>query len=151
MSETATGLMGEYIAAATVLQFGFKVSLAQQDKVDAVFWDDANDFYRVQVKTASLSAERGNRAPVYHFQLGHGCKTKHLPTEEDYDLLCLVGAEHRRTLWMPIWSVRQYTKRVQAKLLDEAEAERASFFKAIETVRQVRDGRREAQRRTNLR
>lgn len=151
MSETATGLMGEFFAVGAILQFGFKVSLAQQDRVDAVFWDDTNDFYRVQVKTANLSAERGNRAPVYHFQFGHGCKAKHLPTEEDYDLLCLVGAEHRRTLWMPVWNVRQYSKRMQAKLFDESEAERASFFKAIETVRQVRDGRRQAQRRTNLR
>ena len=37
ISHTATGLMGEYVAAAAILQFGFKVSLAQQDKVDAVF------------------------------------------------------------------------------------------------------------------
>jgi len=138
MSETATGLMGEYIAAATVLQFGFKVSLAQQDKVDAVFWDDANEFYRVQVKTSHLVKNERNRSPVYHFQLGSGSKAKHLPSEEDFDLLCFVGAEHRRTLWMPVWSVRQYTKRVQAKLLNEAEAERASFFKAIEIVREMR-------------
>ena len=133
--------MGEYVAAAAILQFGggtLSVSMAQQNKVDLVFWDEQNEFYRVQVKTANLEKKRLNRSPVYHFQLGSGCKAKHLPSEEDYDLLCLVGAKHRRTVWMPIWSVRQYTKRVSPKLFDEAEAERASFFKAIEIVREMR-------------
>lgn len=138
ISHTAIGLMGEYVAASAALQFGFRVSMAQQDRVDLVCWSDDNEFYRVQVKTSHLVKNERNRSPVYHFQLGSGCKAKHLPCEKDYDLLCLVGAEHRRTLWMPVWSVRQYTKRVQAKLLDEAEAERASFFKAIEIVREMR-------------
>lgn len=138
ISHTATGLMGEYVAASAVLQFGYRVSMAQQDKVDLVCWGDDNEFYRVQVKTSHLVKNERRRSPVYHFQLSSGCKTKHLPSEEDYDLLCLVGAEHRRTLWVPIWSVRQYTKRVSAKLFDEAEAERASFFKAIEIVREMR-------------
>lgn len=138
MSTTTTGLMGEYVAAAAILQFGFRVSMAQQDRVDLVCWSDDNEFYRVQVKTSHLVKNERNRSPVYHFQLGSGSKAKHLPSEEDFDLLCFVGAEHRRTLWMPVWSVRQYTKRVQAKLLDEAEAERASFFRAIEIVREMR-------------
>ncbi len=141
MSETTTGLMGEYVAAAAILQFGggtLSVSMAQQNKVDLVFWDEQNEFYRVQVKTANLEKKRLNRSPVYQFQLGTGGKTKHLPSEEDYDLLCLVGAKHRRTVWLPPSSVRQYTKRVQAKLFDEAEAERASFFKALEIVREMR-------------
>lgn len=138
ISHTATGLMGEYIAAAAVLQFGFRVSMAQQDKVDLVCWSDDNEFYRVQVKTSHLVTKDRRRSPVYHFQLGSGCKTKRLPSETDYDLLCFVGAEHRRTLWMPVRSVQQYTKRVSPKLFDAPEAERASFFKAIEIVREVR-------------
>ena len=138
ISHTAIGLMGEYIAAAAVLQFGFRVSMAQQDRVDLVCWSDENEFYRVQVKTSHLVAKERRRSPVYHFQLGSGCKTKHLPDEKDYDLLCLVGAEHRRTLWMPTRSVQQYTKRVSPKLFDAPEAERASFFKAIEILREVR-------------
>lgn len=138
ISHTAIGLMGEYIAAAAVLQFGFRVSMAQQDRVDLVCWSDENEFYRVQVKTSHLVTKDRRRSPVYHFQLGSGCKTKHLPSEKDYDLLCLVGAEHRRTLWMPTRSVRQYTKRVSPKLFDAPEAERASFFKAIEILREVR-------------
>ena len=138
ISHTAIGLMGEYIAAAAVLQFGFRVSMTQQDRVDLVCWSDENEFYRVQVKTSHLVTKDRRRSPVYHFQLGSGCKTKHLPDEKDYDLLCLVGAEHRRTLWMPVRSVQQYTKRVSPKLFDAPEAERASFFKSIEILREVK-------------
>lgn len=138
ISHTATGLMGEYIAAAAVLHFGFRVSMAQQDKVDLVCWSDENEFFRVQVKTSHLVTKDRRRSPVYHFQLGSGCKTKHLPDEKDYDLLCLVGAEHRRTLWLPVRSVQQYTKRVSPKLFDAPETERASFFKAIEILREVK-------------
>ena len=143
ISQTATGLMGEYLAASAVLQFGYRVSMAQQDKVDLVCWGDDNEFFRVQVKTSHLVKNERRRSPVYHFQLGSGCKTKHLPSETDYDILCLVGAEHRRTLWLPVWSLRQYTKRVSPKLFDEAEAERASFIKAIEIVKEMRYGQRQ--------
>jgi len=40
IGETTTGLVAEYIAAAAVLEQGWRVSLAQQDKVDLVAWRD---------------------------------------------------------------------------------------------------------------
>jgi hypothetical protein len=91
MSETTIGLIGEYLAAAAILGLGWRVSMAQQDRVDLVAWNETHDFIRVQAKTANLLGDKDGRSPRHHFQMGHGCKTKHLPKPSDYDVLCLVS------------------------------------------------------------
>lgn len=134
MSATTTGLIGEYIAAGVVLSLGWRVSLCQQDKVDLVAWK-SDEFIRIQVKTAKLSSEAQFRNPVYHFQMGHGRKNKFIGTVADYDILCLVGYQHRKALFMPVTEVLQYSKRMSAKLFDAPKAELHSFNKALAAVR----------------
>lgn len=136
MSETTTGLIGEYIAAAAILAQGWRVSMAQQDRVDMVAWN-GQEFLRVQAKTASLLGNKDGRSPRHHFQLGHGCKAKHLPTKDDYDVLCLVSPNARRVLFMPVTSVRQYSMRLQASRFTEA-AETDSWDKAVDHVLEMR-------------
>ena len=137
MSETTTGLVGEYIAAAAILSLGWRVSMAQQDRVDLVAWRDNEIFIRVQAKAANLLGYKDGRSPRHHFQLGHGCKTKHLPTKDDYDVLCLVSPNARRVLFMPVTSIRQYTLRVQPSRFTP-EAETDSWDKAVAVVMETR-------------
>ena len=134
---TTTGLIGEYIAAAVVLSLGWRVSLAQQDKVDLVAWKD-DEYIRIQVKTAKMSTYEARRSPSYHFQLASGCKNKVLPSERDYDILCCVGFDHRKALFLPIQQLHQKTKRMSPQLFDAPKAELHSFNKALATVRAAR-------------
>jgi len=136
MSETTTGLIGEYIAAAAILGLGWRVSMAQQDRVDMVAWQN-DTFIRVQAKTASLLSAADGRSPRHHFQLGHGCKTKHLPKPSDYDVLCLVSPNARRVLFMPVTSIRQRSMRLPpSRFTPEAEAD--SWAKAVDVILEMR-------------
>jgi len=136
LNETTTGLIGEYIAAAAILGLGWRVSMAQQDRVDMVAWY-GKEFLRVQAKTASLLGNQDGRSPRHHFNLGHGCKTKHLPTKDDYDVLCLVSPNARRCLFLPVTSVRQYSMRLPASRFTEA-AETDSWDKTVDHVLEMR-------------
>lgn len=137
MSETTTGLIGEYIAAAAILAQGWRVSMAQQDRVDMVAWN-GQEFLRVQAKAANLLGNKDGRSPRHHFQLGHGCKAKHLPTKDDYDVLCLVSPNSRRCLFMPVTSVRQYSLRLPASRFESPDVEAESWAKAIAVVMETR-------------
>lgn len=136
MSETTTGLIGEFLAAAAILAQGWRVSLAQQDKIDMVAWDGQN-WVRVQAKAASLLGDKDGRSPRHHFNLGHGSKKKKLPTKDDYDVLCLVSPNARRCLFMPITAVRQYSLRLRESVFT-AEAEADSWAKTIDTILEMR-------------
>ena len=138
MSETTTGLIGEYIAAAAILSLGWRVSMAQQDRVDMVAWRDNEVYIRVQAKTASLLGNKDGRSPRHHFQLGHVCKAKHLPTKDDYDVLCLVSPNARRVLFMPVTSVRQYSLRLQPSRFEIPDGEAESWDKAVAVVMETR-------------
>ena len=137
MSQTTTGLIGEYLAAGIMLSLGWRVSMCQQDKVDLLAWKD-DEYIRIQVKTAKMSTYETRRSPSYHFQLASGCKNKVLPSERDYDILCLVGYQHRKALFMPVAQVQQYSKRMSPQLFDAPKAELHSFNKAIAAVRAAR-------------
>ena len=136
---TTIGLIGEYIAAAVVLSLGWRVSPCQQDKVDLLAWKE-NEYIRIQVKTSKKYIDEGRRSPRYHFQLGSGCKTKTLPDEKDYDILCCVGYDHRKALFLPVQQVQQKTKSLSPQLFDEPKAELYSFNKALAAVRANRNG-----------
>ena len=109
------------------------MSLAQQDKVDLVAWKD-DEYLRIQVKTSKKYANDGRRSARYHFQLGSGCKTKTLPDEKDYDILCCVGYDHRKALFLPVQQVQQKTKSLSPQLFDDPKAELHSFNKALATI-----------------
>jgi hypothetical protein len=136
MSETLKGLEGEYVALAAITAMGWKATHCPMDRIDVLAFLDQT-FLRVQVKTASLLGNKDGRSPRHHFQLGHGCKTKHLPTKEDYDVLCLVSPNARRCLFLSIASVRQYSMRLSPTRFTET-AERDSWDKAVDYVLEMR-------------
>ena len=137
-SATATGLMGEYIALSAILSMGWKATHCPMDRIDALAFNAVDQtFLRCQIKTASLGLSGHHKSARHHFQLGHGCKAKHLPTKEDYDVLCLVSPNARRCLFLPVTSVRQYSMRVSPTRFTE-DAERESWDKALAVVLEMR-------------
>ncbi len=139
MSETTIGLTGEYYAAGIVLSLGWRVSMCQQDRVDLLAWKD-DEFIRIQVKTASLLLQKGKRLPSYHFQFGHGRKNKIIGSVRDYDILCCVGYQHRKAVFLPISEVQQKSKRMSPQLFDEDKTEFYSFNKSLAAIRRHRNG-----------
>ena len=136
MSETLKGLEGEYIALAAITAMGWKATHCPMDRIDVLAFLDQT-FLRVQVKTASLLGNKDGRSPRHHFQMGHGSKNKHLPTREDYDVLCLVSPNARRCLFIEVGAVRQYSVRLSPKRFTE-DAERDSWHKAVDYVLEMR-------------
>ena len=135
-SATTTGLIGEHIALCSILSMGWKATHCPMDRIDVLAFLDQT-FLRIQVKTASLLGNKDGRSPGHHFQMGHGCKAKHLPTKEDYDVLCLVSPNARRCLFLPVTSVRQYSMRLSATRFTE-DAERDSWAKTLAVVLEMR-------------
>jgi hypothetical protein len=124
------------IAAAAVLGQGWRYSHCQQDRVDGLAFLDQT-YIRLQVKTATLALAGHHKSARHHFQLGHGCKSKKLPTKDDYDVLCLVSPNARRCLFMPVTRVRQYSMRLPAsRFTPEQEAD--SWDKAVDHVLEMR-------------
>ena len=97
LTETTVGLIGEYVTAASLLQMGWRVSLAAQDKVDLVCWSE-REFLRVQVKSATLKP-KSKTTYGYHFQLASGTNKKILPTVDDYDMLACCSINDRRVVF----------------------------------------------------
>jgi len=138
MNATKTGLLGEYIAAAAVIDMGWSVSLAQQDGCDLVAWDDEQNYIRIQAKTANLSVSKDGRPQVHHFNCAKGSKSKYLPTIKDFDCLALVSPIRRLVLWMPIQSVSFKSRRVSPDRFTK-DAEQNSWDKAVAVILEARE------------
>jgi hypothetical protein len=115
---------------------GWKATHCPMDRIDALAFL-GQTFLRCQIKTASLAISGHHKSARHHFQLGHGCKTKHLPTKDDYDVLCLVSPNARRCLFLPVTSVRQYSMRLPETRFTK-DAERDSWDKAVAVVLEMR-------------
>ena len=135
LGETRTGLIGEYIASAAVLSLPgiLGASLAQQDKVDMVAWDDVG-FLRVQVKAGRLRHERDRRLPCYHFNYGTGVRKKK-PQRGDYDIVASVAIEKRRVIFTALDALNAVTRRYSTKRFDDPDVEIDSWFEALAIVR----------------
>lgn len=131
--ETRIGLQGEMIAACTLLSLNYRVALCQQDKVDLICWNEENEIFRVQVKSASLLAK--TRWQNYHFNLASGSKKKLMPTVKDYDLCICVGIDHRRSYIFATEQLQKYTQKISAKTFDNPFIEMETMEKALEIVR----------------
>jgi len=130
-------LEGEYIALAAITAMGWKATHCPMDRIDVLAFDNTQNFLRIQVKTASLLGNKDGRSPRHHFQMGHGCKAKHLPTRDDYDVLCLVSPNARRCIFIEVGAVRQYSLRLSPTRFTE-DAERESWDKAVDYVLEMR-------------
>jgi len=137
ITNTTVGLAGEYLTAAALLQLGYKVALAQQDKIDLVAFDDFGAFYTIQVKSARLSQQTGH-SRGYQFQLGSGSKSKRRPDPLDYDILATCAVDQRRVFFQACCAVKQTTQRRSPAFFERPDIEADSWAKAVEIVRETR-------------
>ena len=130
LTNTTAGLVGEHIAAAAILQRGWSASLSQQDGFDIIA-TRGRENYRVQVKACSLSHRPGKKS--LQFLPGIG-RNKRLPTMDDWDILCVVSAETRAALFLPIVKVNSQ-KLTKSISLFTPENEADSWDQTIEVIR----------------
>ena len=134
---TKTGLIGEYITAAVILeQEGWQVSMAQQDGVDLVAWKDGQ-FITVQVKTATLRTQKSSRNPSYHFQLGSGSAMK-LVKRGTYDILACCAATDRRVWFQAQCCVNQLSMRKSPAFFSKPDLEADSWDRAVSICLEMR-------------
>ena len=137
ISQTASGLAGEYIAAASVLARGWRVSLAQQDAVDLIAWHpDTGYTLRIQVKACQASRQGGGHKHRVHFQTGLG-GNKRMPTIRDYDILACVSSEQRAVWYIPVVSIntKKYTRPIT--FFEDPDLESDSWAKAVEIINET--------------
>lgn len=133
---TTTGLIGEYMTAAVILeQDGWKVSMAQQDDTDLVAWKDGV-FIRVQVKTSTLRTKAKDRKPGYHFQTGSGGK-KHIK-RGSYDILACCASTDRKVWFQAQCCVNQLSLRRARGFFADPNLESDSWERAVQIVMECR-------------
>ena len=137
VGETTKGLIGEYICASALLELGWRVSLAQQDSVDLIAWNE-NEYLRIQVKSATLRLEKSKITRIYHFNNGSGSKKKYIKGVESYDILAHVGIDNRRCVFNATEQIQTLSKRYRKEYFENNDVEYFSFEKALQIVRQRR-------------
>ena len=134
---TRTGLIGEYLTAAAILEMdGWQVSMAQQDLVDLVAWKDGQ-FLTVQVRTATLRQQKKRSKPGYHFQLGFGSAMK-VTKRGSYDILACCAATHRKVWFQAQCCVNQLSMRKTGAFFEQPDIEGESWDRAVEIVMGMR-------------
>jgi len=137
LSQTESGLAGEYIAAASVLARGWRVAMAQQDAVDLVAWHpETGQMLRIQVKACQASRQGAGHRKRVHFQTGLGGK-KRMPTLADYDILAMVSTEQRVVYYLPVTSinVKKYTR--PTSFFETPDIESDSWAQAVEIINET--------------
>ena len=136
MTATSVGLMGEMIAAASVIDNGWSVSHCPQDGCDLLaFKDDC--FIRIEVKTANMHKEKRYRTPSYHFNCCKGGGKKRLMNRSDADALALCNPDERLVLWLPITQVSFKTRRIVPSAFTRR-AETDSWDKMVAAILEMR-------------
>jgi hypothetical protein len=137
-SATTTGLQGEFITLAAILDLGWKAGHAPMDGVDVIAWS-GNDFMRVQVKSARLRKQRDRGALTYHHQLGSGRDKKTRPDQRVYDILARVAIDQRRVFFVAACGVNKLSERRSPEFYAQHDLEESSWLRAVEIVKETRN------------
>jgi len=141
ISQTSSGLAGEYITAASIIARNWRVALASQDAVDIICWHPTDGrSLRVQVKScqASRQMDKGGRRVSFNLGLGG---TKRLPTIADYDILALVSSEQRTVWYLPVTDVNKKKLNKNTSFFDNPHLEADSWQRAVEVINEARKSR----------
>ena len=141
LSHTESGLMGEYIAAASVMARGWRVAMAQQDSVDLIAWHpETSVVLRIQVKAcqASKGGDSRYKKDRLRFQMGLGA-TKRLPTRRDFDILACVSSEQRTVWYIPVTDVDMKKITKSTGFYANPELETESWQRCLDILR-IKDG-----------
>ena len=132
-----TGLIGEYITAAALVQLNCGVAMAQQESIDLVAWFDSGDFMRVQVKSARIYKQKEHSAG-YQFQLCSGSKKKTRIDPNKVDVLACVAIDQRKVWFSAACCVNQTTQRRSPAFFERPDIEADSWDKAVSIVMETR-------------
>ena len=136
MNATSTGLMGEMIAGASVIDNNWSVSHCPQDGCDLLAWQ-GDQFIRIEVKTANICKGIGYKTPTYHFNCGKGGSGKRLLNRNDCDALALCNPDKRLVLWLCVNRVSFKTRRLSPDAFTRR-AEMDSWDKMVSDVLEMR-------------
>ena len=137
-SATTTGLMGEHLAAAAIIDLGYRAVPCPQDGIDLLAFRE-NIFMRVQVKSARLRKQRDRGALTYHHQLGSGRQKKTRPNPNTFDILARVAIDCRRVWFTAAYSVSKLSERRSPEFYAQPDLEFQSWHRAVQTVLERRD------------
>lgn len=131
MTQTESGLVGEYLAGAAVINRGWRVAMAQQDSVDLIAWHPKTSVVlRIQVKSCQASRNGRNRVM---FQTGLGGK-KRIPTKDDFDILACVSSEQRSVWFVPVTSINGKKITRNTSFFADPELERESWASCLDVL-----------------
>lgn len=129
------GRVGELLAQSVLEQY-VKTARVNHDGFDLLIFDDQGESYRVEVKSASKSAEdAGHR---YKFMTSSGSKSKSAITPDDTDLVCYVALDIRRIVIRCATSV--VNKRTTLRASEFYVQEDLQLGEALDEVRKRRNG-----------
>lgn len=118
------------------MELGWRVSLAQQDKIDILTWQD-DEYIRIQVRSSTIRTG-DRRKPHYGFHNTFGSKEKHFPKITDYDIVCYVAIELRKCIFKSIQEIDSKKIRVKPEEFKKENIEFLTFEKSLETFRNRR-------------
>ncbi len=137
VTPTTTGLMGEHLAAAAIIDLGYRAIPCPQDGIDLLAFRE-NIFIRVQVKSARLRKQRDRGTPCYHHQLGSGRDKKTKADPRTFDVLARVAIDQRRVWFTAAFSVDKLSERKSAEFFAQPDLEAYSWNRAVQTVLETR-------------
>ena len=94
------GKIGEYICALRMLKLGIRCHIVNFDTMDIIAHHQ-NKVLRIQVKSSTIKNNGEGKNKGYQFNLAVGGKKKRHLTEEDCDIIALVGIEHEQVMFYP--------------------------------------------------
>lgn len=131
MKEIEAGRVGEIICLLRLAKMGIQSEIVNLGTSDIISF--AYDYtWRIQVKASQLK-KRYRNASGYQFCVSKGLKPKQSLTEEDCDIVALVGIPQERVLFAPVSCFAGVkTKRLTPKDFDEPDIEWSSWAKCME-------------------
>lgn len=114
MKQIEAGRIGEVICLLRLAKMGIQSEIVNLGTSDIVSF--AYDYtWRIQVKASHIKQNRkGSSSTSYQFCVSKGGNQKHGLTEEDCDIVALVGIPQERVLFAPVSSFKEAkTKRLK--------------------------------------
>ena len=133
MKEIEAGRVGEIICLLRLAKMGIQSEIVNLGTSDIISF--AYDYtWRIQVKASQIKRNGGNSdSPGYQFCVSKGLKPKKPLTQEDCDIVALVGIPQERVIFEPVSSFNgAKTKRLKAGDYLEPDVEWESWCRCME-------------------
>jgi hypothetical protein len=133
MKEIEAGRVGEIICLLRLAKMGIESEIVNLGTSDIVSFAYGYT-WRIQVKSSQIKSNGGNgRSPGYQFCVSKGLNPKRSLTEEDCDIVALVGIPQERVLFAPVSMFKnKKTKRLKPVDYLEPDLEWTSWVECMD-------------------